>query len=133
MIAPVVAPTVEPVRESRAVEVRVAAVARVPVRDARRREEVSFPAPAAPLTEQERLLVRLVHAREAEQFEAVAAIREPKEADVALTHEEKLLVAVSRVRQDVVMDALDPVRRAEADAREKREFDAYVQQKDGGS
>jgi len=95
--------------------------------------EASFPASAAPLTEQEKLLVRLVRARESEQSRAVAALREPKETDVPLTHEEVLLVAVSRVRQDAVLEALDPVRRAETNEREKREFNAYVQQKDGGS
>jgi len=98
--------------------------------------EVSYPAPPAPLTEQERLLVRLAQARErqaTQEIEIASASSKPKDAEVPLTHEEKLLVAVSHVRQDAVIDALDPVRRAEADARQKREFNAYVRQKDGGS
>jgi hypothetical protein len=89
---------------------------------------VSYPAPLAPLTEQEKLLVRLIQSRERTEAKQVAT-----RADVPLTHEEKLLVAVSRIRQDAVLEALDPVRRAEADTRTKREFNAFVQEKDGGS
>jgi hypothetical protein len=98
--------------------------------------EASYPAPPAPLTEQERLLVKLaqVRQRQATQAIEIAAVNQrTKDAEAALTHEEQLLVAVSRVRQDAVIDALDPVRRAAADAREKQEFNAYVRQKDGGS
>lgn len=98
--------------------------------------EASYPAPPAPLTEQERLLVKLaqVRQRQATQAIEIAAVNlRTKDAEAALTHEEQLLVAVSRVRQDAVIDALDPVRRAAADAREKQEFNAYVRQKDGGS
>jgi hypothetical protein len=95
-------------------------------------ELTSFPAPPAPLTDQEKMLVRLAKAQE-RAMETAPQLAKAKQADVPLTHEEALLVAVSRVRQDAVIEALDPVRRAETDAREKREFNAYVQQKDGGS
>jgi hypothetical protein len=95
--------------------------------------EVSFPAPEAPLTEQERLMVKLAQARAQEATRAVV-VAEARDANaVRLTHEETLLVAVSRVRQDAVIEALDPVRRAEADARAKREFNKFVHEKDGGS
>lgn len=118
------------VREETPKRVRVVTVARHTERP-RAATVLDRPAPVAPLTEQEKLLVRMAKVMSAPP--RMPAAQTAKEADVALTHEEVLLVAVSRVRQDAVIEALDPVRRAAADARAKREFNAYVQQKDGGS
>jgi hypothetical protein len=95
-------------------------------------EEPSFPVPPAPLTDQEKMLVRLAQAQQ-KAMETAPQLARAEQPDVPLTHEETLLVAVSRVRQDAVIEALDPVRRAEADAREKQEFNAYLRKKDGGS
>jgi hypothetical protein len=102
--------------------------------------QISFPAPPAPLTEQEKLLIQYARTRHAQSMSRNQIARNPSPptpppaaAQAPLTHEETLLVAASRIHQPGILDALDERRRAEIDTQQRQDFAAYAAQKDGGS